>query len=124
MIPGTAMRGDGERETVHRLEAFSDIVIGFCIAEMGINLLIPHTVAELPHIVLGTAGFVFSFVLIAIVWWIHHRIFRTFFVLNQLNVALNFAMLGALVLMVYFQQVSLHFIATGQDPGVAVQAWL
>ena len=124
MIPGTAIRGDAERETVHRLEAFSDIVIGFCIAEMGINLLIPRTVAELPHVALGTAGFAVSFVLIAIVWWIHHRIFRSFFVLDQLNVVLNFAMLGALVLMVYFQQVSLHFVATDQDPGPAFQAWL
>ena len=124
MIPGAAQRGDAERETVHRLEAFSDIVIGFCIAEMGINLLIPRSVAELPHVALGTSGFIFSFVLISIVWWIHHRIFRSFFVLNQLNVTLNFAMLGALVLMVYFQQVSLHFMATDQEPGAAVQAWL
>lgn len=67
MIPGAAMRSDAERETVHRLEAFSDIVIGFCIAEMGINLLMPRSVAELPNVAFGTAGFAFSCVLISIV---------------------------------------------------------
>lgn len=124
MTPSGAQRSEAERETVHRLEAFSDIVIGFCIAEMGLNLLIPRSAAELSHVALGTGGFVFSFVLISIVWWIHHRIFRSFFVLDQLNVILNFAMLAGLVLMVYFQQVSLHLIGAGQDPGIAVQAWL
>ncbi len=115
---------NGDERTLHRLEAFSDIVIGFCIAEMGLNLVVPKTAAQLPSIVIGTDGFVTSFVLIAIVWWIHHRLFKSIFVLNTAMVIVNFAMLGALVLMVYFQQICVHLIAIGDDVTVAVQLWL
>jgi len=114
----------GDERTVHRLEAFSDIVIGFCIAQMGVNLLIPKTAAELPSIVVGTNAFAISFVLIAIVWWSHHRLFKSLFVLNAVTLILNFAMLGSLVLMVYFQQVGLHFLASGNLPRTAVVLWL
>jgi uncharacterized membrane protein len=114
----------GDEHTVHRLEAFSDIVIGFCIAEMGLNLLIPKTASALPSIVVGTNGFILSFVLISIVWWIHHRLFKSLFVLNPVTLILNFAMLGSLVLMVYLQQISLHLMAIGDRPETAVQLWL
>ncbi|HEY5426053.1 MAG TPA: TMEM175 family protein, partial [Candidatus Tumulicola sp.] len=93
-------------------------------AEMGINLFIPKTAAEFSSIGPGTAGFAVSFVLIAIVWWIHQRLFKTFFTLSTLTVVMNVAMLGSLVLMVYFQQISLHFIVTEDRPTVAVQLWL
>jgi uncharacterized membrane protein len=113
----------GDAQTIHRLEAFSDIVIGFCIAEMGLNLIVPKTAAQLPSIVIGTDGFVISFVLVAILWWIHHRLFKSIFVLNTATVIVNFAMLGALVLMVYFQQICVHLIAIDDDPRVALQLW-
>lgn len=112
-----------DERTLHRLEAFSDIIIGFCIAEMGLNLVVPKTAAQLPSIVAGTDGFVISFVLVSILWWIHHRIFKSFFVPNVATVITNFAMLGALVLMVYFQQICVHLIAIGDDVTVAVQLW-
>jgi len=115
---------NGDERTLHRLEAFSDIVIGFCIAEMGLNLVVPKTAAQLPSIVIGAGGFVISFVLIAILWWIHHRLFKSFFVLNNAMVIVNFAMLGALVLMVYFQQICVHLIAIGDNPTVALRLWL
>lgn len=119
-----AQSKDGDERTLHRLEAFSDIVIGFCIAEMGLNLIVPKTAAQLPSIVVGANGFVISFVLIAILWWIHHRLFKSFFVLNNAMVIVNFAMLGALVLMVYFQQICVRLIAVGDNPTVALQLWL
>ncbi|HEY1653936.1 MAG TPA: TMEM175 family protein [Candidatus Tumulicola sp.] len=122
--PPSGNASDDERTTIHRLEAFSDIVIGFCIAEMGINLLIPRTAAALSTITVGTVGFAFSFVLISIVWWIHHRLFKSLFVLNTVTVIMNFAMLGSLVLMVYFQQISLHLLVTGDEASTAVRLWL
>jgi uncharacterized membrane protein len=116
-------RTSGDEHTIHRLEAFSDIVIGFCIAEMGVNLFIPRTAAELPSIVTGTNAFVVSFILISVLWWIHHRLFKSLFILNPVTLILNFAMLGSLVLMVYFQQISVHLIAANDRVGVAVQLW-
>ena len=90
---------------------------------MGLNLIVPKTAAQLPSIVAGTDGFVISFVLVSILWWIHHRLFKSFFVLNTAMVIVNFAMLGALVLMVYFQQICVHLIAIGDRVTVAVQLW-
>jgi uncharacterized membrane protein len=91
---------------------------------MGVNLLIPKTAVQLPSIVAGTSGFLLSFTLIAFVWWVHHRLFRSFFVLAPMTVILNFAMLASLVLMVYFQQITLHFIAAGDYPVSAARLWL
>ena len=115
---------EGDRHTIHRLEAFSDIVMGFCIAELGVNLLIPRTAAQLPAIAIGAEGFAISFFFVAILWWVHHRLFKTFFVLALPTVVMNFAMLGALVLTIYFQQVALHFVVTGGDARGAVRLWL
>jgi uncharacterized membrane protein len=112
------------RHTIERLEAFSDIVIGFCIAEMGLNLLLPETQKQFSSIWVGTYGFAFSFIMISILWWIHHRLFRSVFVLNAASIVLNFAMLGSLVLMVYFQQMTVRFIAAGEEPERALQLWM
>ncbi|HEY3676815.1 MAG TPA: TMEM175 family protein [Candidatus Tumulicola sp.] len=109
---GSAVGADAER-TLHRLEAFSDIVIGFCIAEMGINLLIPQRSADFRAIATSVIGFAISFFLISIVWWVHQRIFRTFFILTPVTLVVNFTLLGSLVLMVYMQQLVLHFIGHG-----------
>jgi uncharacterized membrane protein len=124
MIPKDSTAGADTERTLHRLEAFSDIVIGFCIAEMGINLLVPQHASDIRTIKTGTIGFAVSFVLISLVWWGHQRIFRTYFLLTPLTVVLNFTLLGSLVLMVYFQQISLHFIGIGGNPSNAVRLWL
>jgi Endosomal/lysosomal potassium channel TMEM175 len=124
MIPKDSTVGADTERTLHRLEAFSDIVIGFCIAEMGLNLLVPQHASDIRTIKTGTIGFAVSFVLISLVWWGHQRIFRTFFMLTPVTVVLNFTLLGSLVLMVYFQQIALHFIGIGGDPADAVRLWL
>jgi hypothetical protein len=125
MIPKATTAGpDGDR-TLHRLEAFSDIVIGFCIAEMGLNLLVPAHATDYRAIQTSVIGFVVSFALISVVWWVHQRIFRTFYVLTPLTLILNFTLLGSLVLMVYMQQIALHFISI-DAPGVVgvVRMWM
>ena len=35
------LRDEPEKEVVHRLEAFSDIVIGFSLAQLGLSLTLP-----------------------------------------------------------------------------------
>jgi uncharacterized membrane protein len=120
---GSTVGADAER-TLHRLEAFSDIVIGFCIAEMGINLLVPQHSADVRAISTSVIGFAVSFFLISIVWWVHQRIFRTFFVLTPVTLVLNFTLLGSLVLMVYVQQIVLHFIGHGNEVVDLVRLWM
>jgi uncharacterized membrane protein len=124
MIPKDSTVGADTERTLHRIEAFSDIVIGFCIAEMGINLIVPQHASDTRAVVTAVTGFAVSFVLISFVWWFHHRIFSTYFVLTRITLILNFTLLGSLVLMVYFQQIALHFIAMDKNPTNVVRMWM
>lgn len=109
------MRTEGER-TVRRLEAFSDIVIGFCLAQLGVSLVLPRSAGDMFSIWESTTFFVSAFVLIAVLWWLHHRTFSTFFVLNLPMVVLNFGMLCGLTLTLYFLESMVHVAGLGQDP--------
>jgi uncharacterized membrane protein len=113
---------DDER-TVHRIEAFSDIVIGFCLAEIGVSLIVPRSAADFSAIWPSVGAFALSFLIIVVLWWHHHRIFKTYFVLNRLSMVANFAMLGSLVLMTYFLQTTVRFIDVGENPALAVRCW-
>ena len=106
--------GDPQRFT-HRLEAFSDIVIGFSLAQLSLSLAIPARVADLLHRPGGFFAFVITFVIICFMWLRHHKWFEHYFVLTPPNVVLNFAILGAIVLLVYALQVFLHFVGRGQN---------
>lgn len=94
----------GDEHLLHRLEAFSDIVIGFCLAELTLSLggSNPDPLAALRPATIASFGF--GFFTIAIMWWFHNRLFAKFFVLNAVSIVANFAMLGALMLMIYFAQ--------------------
>jgi hypothetical protein len=101
----------GDEQTIHRIEAFSDIVIGFCLAEIGLSLSIPpsgETVGDLSSKVFIFAA---SFLLVVMLWWNHHRLFKTYLVLNPATLIMNFALLGCLVLMLYFLQVGMRDVA-------------
>jgi uncharacterized membrane protein len=102
--------GDDER-TLHRIEAFSDIVMGFCLAEIGLGLSIPSTGATLANLGGNVFAFVASFSLVVMLWWNHHRLFKTYLVLTRATLFMNFALLGGLVLMLYFLQIGTRDIA-------------
>jgi len=115
---------DRDERTIHRLEAFSDIVIGFCMAELGFNLAIPRDVAGLTSSWASLNVFAFSFVLISLVWWWHHKLFMTYLYLNTATIVMNFVMLGSLVYSIYFQQTAIHFAAAGVQSALPVRLWL
>ncbi|HYL27763.1 MAG TPA: TMEM175 family protein [Candidatus Nitrosotalea sp.] len=102
--------------TVHRLEAFSDIVIGFCLAQLGLSLVLPKNAADMFSVWESTTFFISAFILIAVLWWLHHSTFSTFFVLNIPMVVLNFGVLCSLILTLYFLESLAHVAALGQDP--------
>ena len=93
-----------DERLIHRLEAFSDIVIGFCIAELGLSLRVPGSVAALAHTPMTVVQFGVAFILIASLWGLHNRLFANYFVPNRVSITLNFFMLAALILTVYFFQ--------------------
>ena len=115
---------DRDQHTVHRLEAFSDIVIGFCLAQSAINLAFPKSPADQLTVWLNTNFLLVSFVIIAVLWWLHHRTFSALFVLTTGTVVLNFAILGSLVLSLYLLQVFIHAVASGQSVLLFLRLWI
>lgn len=105
------MRDESEKEVIHRLEAFSDIVIGFSLAQLGLSLTMPPHIRDLffqGHGLSTLGTFVMTFSLVCSLWWLHHKIFRHLFAPTAANIALNFAALGGVLFYVYAMQVILH----------------
>ncbi len=89
---------------VHRLEAFSDIVIGFSLAQLGATLVI-RPASEL----IADPGWLFvfawTFVLVCEAGWTHSRVFRDGFNPTIAAITCNFGILATIVLLVFFAQV-------------------
>jgi uncharacterized membrane protein len=97
--------------------------MGFCIAEMGLDLAIPKDPAAFVKGWPGLVAFAISFLFISILWWYHRKLFTTYFVLNPVTLVLNFVMLGGLALAVYFQQVFAQFVIGGMDAQWPQACW-
>jgi uncharacterized membrane protein len=110
------MGPDKAGHTVHRLEAFSDIVIGFCLAQLGLSLVLPKSSVDMFAVWESTTFFISAFILIAVLWWLHHRTFSAFFVLNIPMIVLNFGVLCCLILTLYFLESVEHVAGLGQNP--------
>jgi hypothetical protein len=111
---------DRDERLTHRLEAFSDIVIGFSLAQMSVNLAIPHHANEVYTHTVALAAFAWTFFVVAAFWWSHHRLFDGYFVPTPVTVALNFVALAVLVWLVYELQVFVHFADTTEHAAAAI----
>jgi uncharacterized membrane protein len=98
--------------------------MGFCLAEMGLNLGIPKDPAAFAAGWPSLAAFALSFLFVSVLWWFHHKLFVTYFVLNPVTVVLNFVMLGSLTLAIYFEQVAAEFAIHDVDPSLPGRYWL
>ncbi|MDQ2662827.1 MAG: TMEM175 family protein [Candidatus Eremiobacteraeota bacterium] len=98
-----------DERLLHRLEAFSDVVIGFSLAQLGLSLVIPARIAMLWHRPTPFIGFLITFQLICVFWYMHNRLFAHYFVPTRLNLILNFFALGSVILLVYSVQLYIHF---------------
>ena len=99
------MPEEREERLIHRIESFSDIVIGFSLAQLGATLVVPphpQSLVEHPGWLLA---FLWTFSLVCLMWWNHNRIFRTSFRPTPVSMVLNFVLLATIVLIVYFAQV-------------------
>lgn len=100
------MRSD---QTLHRLEAFSDIVIAFSLSQLAVTLQIPSQGPSLLAHPIHIAAFFGSFALVCAFWWQHHQLFLKYFVPDALSVVANFAFLACTVLVIYSQQVGFRY---------------
>jgi uncharacterized membrane protein len=98
-----------EHKTNSRIEAFSDIVFGFSLFNLALNLKAPATpydlVAQIPEFIV----FVATFGILCSIWWLHHRLFLNFFKPDNVGIVLNFFLLGSVILFTYPLQLFLKF---------------
>jgi len=100
---------ESDRHVVGRLEAFSDVVIGFSLAEVSFNLVVPRdALALFVPVPIPLIAFGVTFLLVSVMWWAHHRLFATYFVPTRLNIVLHFLSLAGVTFLVYSLQVWLH----------------
>lgn len=104
---------------VRRIEAFSDLVMGFSVGLLGLTLVIPpHAIVLVLHPLWIVAYFV-TFGLIAFLWMRHQRLFSMYFIATPFCIGLNFVFLSMLGLIVYFVQVFAH-VRGERDQVIAV----
>lgn len=120
-LPDPDGKGRLERAT-HRLEAFSDIVIGFSLAQLGLSLVIPAHAIEFVTRPAGIFAFIVTFVVIGRFWWVNFLIFEHYFKPNRTMVAVSFIALGSLLLQIFALQLYLHF-APVQEGVVAARIY-
>jgi uncharacterized membrane protein len=103
------MRDETQQRLIHRLEAFSDIIIGFSLAQLALSLAIPKNGAEglLQHSE-PLVAFIITFALVCGMWWAHHKLFVHYFVPIPVMVILNFITLAGVSFAVYSVQLMLH----------------
>ncbi len=94
----TLVSGDQEH-VLRRLEAFSDIVIALTLSSLALNLQLPSTIQDAIAHPARYIAFMGSFAIVCSIWWMHHRLFANFFVADSLGVFLNFALLGAVMML-------------------------
>jgi uncharacterized membrane protein len=103
---------EDRRHFTRRLEAFSDIVFGFALAQSAVALEVPKNLAELGAHRAELVYFVLTFVLIAQFWMIHYRIFHYVFAARTPDVVLNFLLLGTVALLPYALRIWIRFPET------------
>ena len=91
----------GERHLVGRLESFGDIVVGFSLSQLALQLEIPKTPRDVFGHPLNYVIFFAAFGLLAIFWIRFHRIMAIGFAPRSLDITLLFGFLAFVALMPY-----------------------
>ena len=102
-------REETDAHYARRLESFSDIVFGFSLSIVGLQLVVPERPIMIFTSPLPLIGFTMSFGLIALFWQYHHRYFVYSFFPDAINVGLNFVKLGLVGLLPFTLQLYLRF---------------
>ena len=109
-------RDETQQRLIRRLEAFSDIIIGFSLAQLALSLAIPKNGAvDLLRNYSPLIAFVITFTIVCGMWWAHHKLFVHYFVPNPVMVVLNFVTLAGVSFSVYSVQLMLHEPHTSLD---------
>ncbi len=91
----------GERHFVGRLESFGDIVVGFSMSQLALQLEIPKTPHDVFAHPFGYFIFFIAFAVVSVFWFRFHRIMSTGFAPHRPDVVLLFAFLAFVALIPY-----------------------
>jgi uncharacterized membrane protein len=86
---------------VSRLEAFSDVIFGFCISLLVVSLEAPKNYQEMLEVLRGFVPFAICFFLFIDIWFEHHHFFRRYALQDFRIVALNTTLLFVILFYVY-----------------------
>lgn len=103
---------------VRRLEAFGDIVIGFSLALLALTLVVPPHARDLLAHPTWLAAYVWTFALVCSMWGSHYWTFRYLFMPTRFSLALNYAKLALIVLLIFSLQVLLRAFDVGEPRDV------
>jgi uncharacterized membrane protein len=102
------------------LESFSDIVMGFSLAQMSLNFIIPEHAADVYARPIALMAFLVTFTIVAATWYSHHWLFDYLFVPTTTTIMINFATLASLVWLVYQLQVYVHFAMSRESQSAVI----
>ena len=107
---------------VTRLEAFSDVVIGFALTLIVVSLEVPQTFTEMIGQMRGFFGFAICFAILTWVWFSHYQFSRRYGLQDGYTIFLNSILLFLILCYVYPMKF-LFYALTGGAKGVqAIQA--
>jgi uncharacterized membrane protein len=112
------MSHDHETRLVHRIESFSDLVMGFSLALLTLTLVVPAHTVQLFTNQWWLIAYFWTFTYISGIWFNHQRLFRHIFYPNNASIFINFVLLSMLSLVVYFVQVFVR-MHTDEDRALA-----
>lgn len=97
--------------------------MGFSLAQMSLNFIIPAHAAEVYTHSAAPIAFVLTFTIVASTWYSHHWLFERLFVPTPFTLFVNFATLASLIWLVYQFQVYLHFAPSTHESQVAMLSY-
>ena len=123
-MPAEAFRDTlppGDRHFVARFESFGDVVVGFSMSLLGLQLTVPHTAAELFHSPLRLFEFFATFAIVSVFWLGFHGIMSTGFAPKRLDMVFAFTYLAfvALTPFAFLTQVTLSKSEADSYAGLA-----
>src|SRR5690349_6443761 len=89
------------RYEITRLEAFSDAVFAFALTLLVVSLEVPHSYAELMHLVRGFLPFACCFALLIWIWYEHSAFFTKYGLHDRVTTTLNAVLLFVVLFYVY-----------------------
>ena len=99
VVPGGGMRLRGE--SVSRVEALSDAVLGFAITLLIVSLEVPRTFGELMTVIRGFPVFAVCFALLIQIWYKHYDFYRRYGLEDLGTIVLNAVLLFVILFYVY-----------------------